>query len=264
MEEDEAGPGIPEWVVTFGDMMSLLLTFFIMLVSMSEIKQEEQFQALVDSMRRRFGHMSASASMAPGDAKPRNSKIAKIATEGRAKRFNTMDGGDKVQAPVGDHPRVEIIRRSDDVSSGGVITFDEHSDKLNADQRSRLDAVVAAIKGKSQRIEIRGHTTRRPLPEGSPYHDHLDLAYARTRAVMNYLVSKGIDPDRIRLTSSGGNEPVSNEPDPLEQKKNRRVDIFLLDQSPDRLDLQPNTTKSTDDKVKTTDDKTKPTDGSNQ
>lgn len=264
MEEEDSGAGIPEWVVTFGDMMSLLLTFFIMLVSMSEIKQEEQFQALVDSMRRRFGHMSASASMAPGDKKPRNSKIAKLATEGRAKRFNTMDGGDKVQAPVGDHPRVEIIRRSDDVSSGGVITFDEHSDKLNADQRSRLDAVVAAIKGKSQRIEIRGHTTRRPLPEGSAYHDHLDLAYARTRAVMDYLVSKGIDPDRIRLTSSGGNEPVSNEPDPLEQKKNRRVDIFLLDQSPDRLDLQPNKKPSSDDQATPTDATTKPTDGTNQ
>ncbi|MCA9240906.1 MAG: flagellar motor protein MotB, partial [Planctomycetales bacterium] len=32
--EEEPPPGIPEWVVTFGDMMSLLLTFFIMLVSM--------------------------------------------------------------------------------------------------------------------------------------------------------------------------------------------------------------------------------------
>ena len=37
--EDEA-PGVPEWVVTYGDMMSLLLTFFIMLVSMSELKEE--------------------------------------------------------------------------------------------------------------------------------------------------------------------------------------------------------------------------------
>lgn len=239
MEED-APAGIPEWVVTFGDMMSLLLTFFIMLVSMSEIKSEESYQALVDSMRRRFGHMSASASMAPGDKKPRNSKIANIATEGRAKRFNTMDGGDKVQAPVGDHPRVEIIRRSDDVTSGGVVTFDEFSDKLTPEDRNRLQSVVEAIRGKSQRIEIRGHTTRRPLPPGSPYRDHLDLAYARARAVMDYLVSQGIDEDRIRITSAGGNEPVSTQPDPLEQKKNRRVDIFLLDQSPDRLDLKQN------------------------
>ena len=49
--EEEPEPGIPEWVVTFGDMMSLLLTFFIMLVSMSEMKQDEKFQAVAESFR---------------------------------------------------------------------------------------------------------------------------------------------------------------------------------------------------------------------
>ena len=41
--EEEESMGIPEWVVTFGDMMSLLLTFFIMLVSLSEMKEEEKY-----------------------------------------------------------------------------------------------------------------------------------------------------------------------------------------------------------------------------
>ena len=40
VRNEDQGGGIPEWVVTFGDMMSLLLTFFIMLVSLSEIKEE--------------------------------------------------------------------------------------------------------------------------------------------------------------------------------------------------------------------------------
>ena len=49
--------GIPEWVVTFGDMMSLLLTFLSSCwFSLSEIKEEETYQALVDSMRRQFGY----------------------------------------------------------------------------------------------------------------------------------------------------------------------------------------------------------------
>ena len=49
MMEEEEQAGIPEWVVTFGDMMSLLLTFFIMLVSMSEIKEEKRYQAMVET-----------------------------------------------------------------------------------------------------------------------------------------------------------------------------------------------------------------------
>ncbi len=54
--EAEEAPGIPEWVVTFGDMMSLLLTFFIMLVSLSEIKEEERFQSMVEEIHQHFGH----------------------------------------------------------------------------------------------------------------------------------------------------------------------------------------------------------------
>jgi len=56
MDDEPEEIGIPEWVVTFGDMMSLLLTFFIMLVSLSEIKEEEQYQAMTDSIQESFGY----------------------------------------------------------------------------------------------------------------------------------------------------------------------------------------------------------------
>ena len=72
IEEEDDGGGIPEWVVTFGDMMSLLLTFFIMLVSLSEIKEEEKYQALVESMRKQFGHNASQTSLLPGELRPRN------------------------------------------------------------------------------------------------------------------------------------------------------------------------------------------------
>ena len=60
-EPEDDGGGIPEWVVTFGDMMSLLLTFFIMLFSMSEIKEEQQYQAMLDALHQQFGQSSAHA-----------------------------------------------------------------------------------------------------------------------------------------------------------------------------------------------------------
>ena len=101
-QEEDSDPGIPEWVVTFGDMMSLLLTFFIMLVSLSEIKQEEQYQAMVESLRQKFGHDLAQITMIPGKTRPRNSSIAKMATMGRARKLDVMQGGHKSRAPEGD------------------------------------------------------------------------------------------------------------------------------------------------------------------
>jgi len=53
--DEEGGTGVPEWVVTYGDMMSLLLTFFIMLVSMSELKEDGRNRAMMDAIRQRFG-----------------------------------------------------------------------------------------------------------------------------------------------------------------------------------------------------------------
>ncbi len=235
MDDDDDGGGIPEWVVTFGDMMSLLLTFFIMLVSMSEIKKEEQFQALVESFRRQFGHDESMQSVVSGKAKPRNSNLAKLATMGRAKRFSTHAGGDKVKAPVGDSPQVRVIRPGSKTAVGTVVYFDDDKALLTPSATAALQAQGLEFGGKPQKIEIRGHTSLKPLPENSPYRSHWDLAYARCVAVKEFLVSLGIDERRIRISVAGKNEPFHIGTDPLLLKQNPRVEAFLLDEVIDDL-----------------------------
>ena len=228
--EEEQGPGIPEWVVTFGDMMSLLLTFFIMLVSMSEIKQDDIYQAVAEALRERFGADAAILEVTPGKGQPRKSVMADLATLGRARRAHTMDGGDKVKAPVGENPRVSAIRQAEYATMGGGITFAEGSAKLSEENRRRLDAVAEVLNGKPQKIEIRGHTTARPLSPESQHSDHWNLAYSRCRAVMKYLVEHGIDSRRIRLTTAADNEPRHISENPILLKDNARVEIYLLNE----------------------------------
>ena len=50
------GPGVPEWVVTFGDLMSLLLTFFILLQMFSEMKREHEYQRVITAIKEAFGY----------------------------------------------------------------------------------------------------------------------------------------------------------------------------------------------------------------
>ena len=54
-KQQKVESGAPRWVVTYGDMMSLLLCFFVMLVAMSEIKEEDKFKDVVQSMQEAFG-----------------------------------------------------------------------------------------------------------------------------------------------------------------------------------------------------------------
>ena len=237
--EEEPELGVPEWVVTFGDMMSLLLTFFIMLVSMSEVKQDELYQALVESMRRRFGHDSSMMSMIPGDTRPRNSNFRRVATMGRARRAHTMKGGDKVRAPVGDNPRVRMIRPGDQVTTGGVIYFEEDVGELTEENKRQLQIAVQQIGGKPQKVEVRGHTSRKPIGKDSLFRDKWDLAYARCRATVDFMVEQGIDQQRIRIANAGDNEPVYIGVDPKERKKNSRVEIFMLDERVQDLEGTP-------------------------
>lgn len=229
--EEEEVPGVPEWVVTFGDMMSLLLTFFIMLVSMSEMKQEEKFQAMLESMRRQFGHDTSTISLLPGPNSNANSSLPYMApAESRANRQKLLKGGNIVQAVTGDQSRVQDVRRGKNSTSGGVIYFDEDTADLTEEARRALATIATVLAGKPQKIEIRGHTSRRPIDPHTGLRDHWDLAFQRCYNTMQFLISQGIDPERIRLGSAAAFEPVELGLEVQERKRNARVEVLLWDE----------------------------------
>jgi chemotaxis protein MotB len=159
-----------------------------------------------------------------------NSSLTKLTSMGRARRFDTMRGGDKVRAPVGDNPRVWAIRPAEDATAGGAVYFPENSAELNDDNLQVLRRIAEEIGGKPQKIEIRGHTTKTPLPPASPYRSHWDLAYARCVQVMEHLVKFGVEPNRFRLSAAGEYEPVHIRPDPALQKLNSRVEVLVMNE----------------------------------
>jgi len=229
--EEEPEPGIPEWIVTFGDMMSLLLTFFIMLVSMSEMKEDEKYQAMVESFRQQFGHDMTQASMVPGDSRPRGAaQPSPVYAMGRNKKKDLKSGGQENKSVVGENERVQMVRPGDDSSVGGNIYFDEFATKLTEDHRRDLQRIIEQIAGKPQKIEVRGHTTRRPIDPSSGFLDALDVSAARARSVRSFLIEQNIDPSRIRLGNAGAEEPLYNGVDPARLKKNSRVQILMWDE----------------------------------
>lgn len=237
--EEEPEAGIPEWVVTFGDMMSLLLTFFIMLVSMSEMKQDEKFQAVAEALREQVGHDLSAATLIPGSFRPRNSTLEWNSTTGRAKKKDTKNGGQEVKAVTGENEKVQIVRPGEDSSVGGQIYFDENGIELSDHNKKALIRIIEQIAGKPQKIEIRGHSTRRPVDPDSGFRDVYDLAQARARSTMAFMIQQGIDPSRIRLGNAGAEEPLYNGVDPDRLVRNARVQILMWDEKVDDLGGSP-------------------------
>lgn len=233
MEADEDDViAIPEWVVTFGDMMSLLLTFFIMLVSLSEVKEKETYQAMVDSMRRRFGYDTAINSLEPGKSKPRTSAFAVLATTGRAKQADTANGGVPDPAPQGEKPKVRIVRPGRQTAVGGVVFFPVGSQEMDDEAKRVLKAVAEQLRGKPHKIEIRGHVTAETAARAMRSGESMDLGYQRSRIVLQHLVDQeGIELQRFRLVSAGDSEPMHAGNDPAGMRSNSRVEVFMLDET---------------------------------
>jgi chemotaxis protein MotB len=132
--------------------------------------------------------------------------------------------------PGNDNARARSPRLGDDLLVGGRIYFDEFSADLTEPQAAKLRKAAEELAGKRQRIEIRGHSSRRPLPKDSAYRDPWDLAYARCRKVEEFLVAQGIDPRRIRLGVAGDNEPLDDDSEPLPTQPNSRVEVRILNE----------------------------------
>jgi chemotaxis protein MotB len=91
-----------------------------------------------------------------------------------------------------------------------------------------LTKLLPVLAGKPNVIEIRAHSSRRPLPSDSPFADHWALCYARSSAAMRFLEQRGIELRRLRLSQASPHEPISARLETDWQSQNDCIEVFLL------------------------------------
>ena len=118
-QKDEGG-GIPEWVVTFGDMMSLLLTFFILLVSFSELKRPHEYQRVVTAVKEAFGY-SGGVGVLPSDDPPLRSMIEMLEEVAKQKSATTKLSESPVESTKGKQTKVRRVHEGLKFTIGGGL-----------------------------------------------------------------------------------------------------------------------------------------------
>ena len=223
--------GAPAWVLTYGDMMSLLLVFFIMLVAMSVIKKDEpKYRAVVDNIQMHFG-MKGGGGKIPTIDDPNTSQIERarvidLRRQEQKQRSNTDDPGMEGRERTVTRIREEFVR-----VKGGRITFEPGSADLSDMARRQLRLVADQIRGYTFKIDLRGHAASMELASGFSRHPNLlELSFARASAVQAFLTSDeiSIDSHRIRLVANADREPLAPRVQTqLEQEPNRRVEVLI-------------------------------------
>ena len=229
---EESSEGAPEWVVTYGDMMSLLLVFFILIVSFSQM-DVVKYRMLVGSLKSAFGARDASF-MQGIQGEPSLLSLSRMNPERR--RREEDEQAEETQR------RIDALGLERDVhvtrSERGValridenLLFDLGSAKLRPYAGPLLEKVSAILKTHPQTVIVEGHTDDLPIAT-EKFPSNWELSGARASAVVRYLVGRcGMRPEHLLVMGMADTRPVASNATAAGRQKNRRVE-FLLSRIP--------------------------------
>lgn len=212
--------------MTYGDMMSLLLAFFVIIVAMSEIKEEEKFLEVMQSIRTAFGYVGGMGTV-PTNNPPEVSMLKRLENIVIPQRIKEVSESDE-KGIEGKRFRVTEVHDGVEIQIGGSLAFDRFQAELKPEAVEKLALLAEQLKGTNNKIEIRGHATLELLPPDSPFKDQRHLSYARAEAIGVILAEMGLRDRRFTYVAVGTSEPMKSQAyDEDRLAKNRRVEIIV-------------------------------------
>ncbi len=232
-KQAEGGGGAPEWMVTYGDMVTLLLTFFVLLLAMSEVKQDQKMMEFMQAVKEAFGYTGGVRQLPTEEVEiPKNINEARLLV--MAIQPDNL-GYTNDQGPRGKRARVNSRPRGKEYKPGGSFHFPELSATLSKSELDKLSEYARQLRGYTTLIEVHGYCSKRPV-KGTPFQDHFDLSYQRARAVAQVLMDNGVSERRIKIVAAGTTQPIApSVPDATERRRNDIVELIQIDQSIDQF-----------------------------
>lgn len=226
--EEECEEGAPAWMVTFGDMMSLLMCFFVLLISFSTM-DVVKYRSLVGSLRSAFGSQHAivtritsgrEATVSLGESQPgktsltddelENELVAAVETEG-------MTG----QATLHRTDRGIVLRVRRD------ILFEPGTATLLPDAMPLLKKVALVCRYFTRKIYIEGHTDNFPI-RSERYLSNWELSSARASSVVRYLTDvELLAPEKFVASGLAATVPIATNATDKGRATNRRVEFIF-------------------------------------
>ena len=188
--------GAPLWMCTFGDLMSLLLCFFIMLFAISIIA-EIKWEALVETLQRRMGYEGPSQR----ENQAQRTLASLSTTSEMSRRAAALVGSQPTPGRGGVFTNTQTISVDGTVVKGGLIRFDLGSEELTAQAKKDLEAIFPTLISSQRKIMVKGHVAPTEIEEGG-YGRDFYLAYDRAVNVKNYLISLGLKEEFFLVSMS--------------------------------------------------------------
>jgi len=209
------------WLVTFNDMITLILTFFVLLLAMSDM-DKASIDQVSQSVSEAFGIGGIRAPLVPPRAAQpsidrgqihadRNAEISKMAI-----KIASLPGMEAQTSPGG-------LR----ITMNEKVLFEPESDMLGEKSRQLLMSLAPVLRETGASVTVEGHTDDRPA-DGNRFASNWELSTARAVSVVTFLIEKGgIAPERLSAVGYGDARPRVENQDARARQINRRVEINL-------------------------------------
>ncbi|MAD26972.1 MAG: type VI secretion system protein TssL [Pseudomonadales bacterium] len=264
-EQEDDSPGIPAWVMTFADLMSLLMCFFVLLLSFSEI-DAQKFKQIAGELSAAFGVQREVPALeipmgtspifdkfSPGKPEPTPVDSVRQQTTEQDPKLETLreELEADVQKQVQDTTKEQIDTSMDalrdvlenELAQGRLQlendrkriiirveekgSFPSGSAEMTPEFQDMLDRIATVLAELPGEITIEGHTDNIPI-NTSRFQSNWDLSAARASSVANALLyNETIKPERMRVQGYAETRPRASNEWPETRALNRRVEIIL-------------------------------------
>ncbi|KPK96083.1 hypothetical protein AMJ80_01985 [bacterium SM23_31] len=215
--------GAPAFMTTYGDMMTLLLTFFVLLISFSSI-QEAEFRRAIGSFRGALGVMPYEQSILesrivpiPGLTNLQESEIMESIVE-----FQEA----AAEMDIAEAVKLEITEEGIHITIGDTVLFESGEAKLKLRILPLLKQIADLASGWDNTIHISGHTDTDPI-SNIEFPSNWELSYARALEVGKDFMRNGIEEGKVFMEGLGEHHPIADNVTLEGKAKNRRVEIFI-------------------------------------
>ena len=217
--EEEEESKDPVWLTTFGDAMSLMLTFFVMLFAATSLNKSKIEPAL-GSLRGALGIMQKT--------KPAivSTPLVVEPTQKIAQQISQFVISKGLTGKV----KVKLVRGGIRVSLASPILFELGKAELKQAIFPLLDKIAIILKKLPNEIVVEGHTDNLPI-HTERFPSNWELSAARAINVAKYLIKKGVSPSRVGVVGYADSRPIYPNDTPEHRASNRRVEIFIREKN---------------------------------
>ncbi|MDD3429673.1 MAG: flagellar motor protein MotB, partial [Oscillospiraceae bacterium] len=231
------------WMDTYGDMVTLLLTFFIMLFSMSTVN-EEKWEILVKAFARDANAVSAQVVLVPegdgDDVAPQHGMDSLEIGEEAVKDELPIDLSqlyEYLKAYIEQNDMSASVTIEKDIANNVYVRFDNNiffdgdSSRLRQESYPILDFMGDCLKSVEDdifMIRVNGHTAAIPGVEDYKVSDWMLSSERANQVVIYFEEQKGLNPKKLMSNGYGKNYPRESNDTAEGRAKNRRVDIMML------------------------------------